>query len=138
MRGKLSKYSCRILVAEDDEDIQNLVRGILERAGAVQVLVVDDGDKPAFAVESAQKRNEPFDLLLFDINMPSQDGCSAAKEIRENGYSGLMMAMSLPTVPGEDEMSRHYGFDTYFDKSQGFKELVDRIVELFESKKASE
>jgi len=69
----------RILVAEDNEFNQSLIRTLLELRGA-QVVVVADG---AQAVQAAGE--QAYDLLMLDLHMPNTDGIAAARQIRQPG-----------------------------------------------------
>jgi two-component system phosphate regulon response regulator PhoB len=66
----------RILLAEDEPDIQLIVRIALEDAGH-DVVVVEDGQA---AVEQA--RAEPFDVMLLDVMMPRLDGIGACETLK--------------------------------------------------------
>jgi two-component system alkaline phosphatase synthesis response regulator PhoP len=65
-----------ILLAEDEPDIQLIVRIALEDAGH-QVAVVDDGQA---AVEHA--RAGRFDVVLLDVMMPRLDGLGACEQLK--------------------------------------------------------
>ena len=66
----------RVLLAEDNLVNQKVVTMMLQRRGH-EVIVVDNGKK---AVESF--RQETFDLVLMDIQMPEMDGFEALASIR--------------------------------------------------------
>jgi DNA-binding response OmpR family regulator len=66
----------KILLAEDEPDIQLVTRITLEDAGH-HVVVVDDGQA---AVERAYA--EPFDVLLLDVMMPRLDGLGACRQLK--------------------------------------------------------
>jgi CheY-like chemotaxis protein len=66
----------RILVAEDDDISQQVVRAALQTAGFA-VDVVEDG---AEAISAVQAR--AYDLVLMDIQMPNVDGLAATEHIR--------------------------------------------------------
>jgi CheY-like chemotaxis protein len=75
--GKVTGGSERILVAEDNRQVQNVLRRILERAG-YQVTTVDDG---ALAVE-AVKGGARFDAIILDAMMPNLGGREAYEQLR--------------------------------------------------------
>jgi two-component system, OmpR family, alkaline phosphatase synthesis response regulator PhoP len=66
----------RILLAEDEPDIQFVTRISLEDDGH-DIVVVDDG---LAAVERAQA--EPFDVVLLDVMMPRLDGLGACRQLK--------------------------------------------------------
>lgn len=66
----------KILLAEDEQDIQFVVRIALEDAGHT-IVAVEDGRA---AVEHA--RSEPFDAVLLDVMMPHLDGLGACKILK--------------------------------------------------------
>lgn len=68
----------KILIIDDEEDIQKILRIRFEQEGFV-VAVAEDGEKGVKAAEL-----ESPDLILLDIMMPKVDGYSCLKEIRKN------------------------------------------------------
>ncbi|MEK7868162.1 MAG: response regulator, partial [Candidatus Omnitrophota bacterium] len=66
----------KILIIDDEEDIQKLLKIRLEQEGFI-VITAGDGEK---GVKSAEL--EMPDLILLDIMMPIVDGYSCLKEIR--------------------------------------------------------
>ncbi|MBK9710335.1 MAG: response regulator [Kouleothrix sp.] len=66
----------KILLAEDEPDIQFVVQIALEDAGHL-VITVDDGQA---AVERA--RAERFDVVLLDVMMPRVDGLGACRQLK--------------------------------------------------------
>lgn len=68
----------KILVAEDNEVNQLVIKGLLSQLGMTPILA-NDGLK---ALESFKQSRSPFDLILLDIEMPELDGWQTAQQIR--------------------------------------------------------
>ena len=67
----------KILIAEDDQDIRELVVLTLQFSG-FDVVSVEDG---SLAVEKAQ--GQSFDLILMDVRMPRMKGYEACRRLKE-------------------------------------------------------
>ncbi|MEZ4593833.1 MAG: response regulator [Chloroflexota bacterium] len=67
----------KILIAEDDQDIRELVVLTLQ-FGGFDVTPVEDG---SLAVEKA--KSEAFDLILMDVRMPRMTGYEACRRLKE-------------------------------------------------------
>ena len=75
--GASSPSRLRILMAEDDDFYIKVALKLLSNKNA-DVFVAKNG---LMALEKA--KNEPFDMILMDIQMPVMDGITASKEIRK-------------------------------------------------------
>ena len=69
----------RILVVEDEPDIQNLIKTALRFTGGYDVLLASNGQE---AIEKAQQ--EQPDLILMDVMMPKMDGFQALRHLQEH------------------------------------------------------
>lgn len=69
----------RVLLAEDDADIQKVVRMSLKMRGVKEVAVTDNGEEClAKAAEFAP------DVILLDVMMPKLDGYATCRKLKEN------------------------------------------------------
>lgn len=109
------KLHCNILLAEDGEDNQRLIRHILERAGAT-VTVVEDGKAAVHSALAAQHLGKPFDVILMDMQMPLMDGASAVRHLRRQQYTGPIIALTAHVMTGERERYLAAGCDDYVSK----------------------
>ncbi|MGE0753008.1 MAG: response regulator [Variibacter sp.] len=64
----------RILIAEDEEALRDLVRRALTDAGHTVTTAADGGE----ALDILCREDDAFDLLLTDIKMPVMDGIALA------------------------------------------------------------
>ncbi|MBU0510810.1 MAG: response regulator [Chloroflexi bacterium] len=71
----------RILIAEDEPDIRNLITFTLRYAGHEVVAASDGVDAYEKAVELAEKGELP-DLILMDVRMPRMTGYEACERIK--------------------------------------------------------
>lgn len=77
----------RVLVADDEEPVRELVARVLARGGC-DVVAVRDG---AEAVEAESEGGEPFDVVILDMMMPRKTGVQAYREIaRRNNASRFL------------------------------------------------
>jgi signal transduction histidine kinase len=99
-----------ILLAEDSEDIQLLVRHILSQAGAS----VDVASNGRIALNKMSVHR--YDVVLMDIQMPEMDGFEAIKHIRALGYRTPIVALSAHAMTGDHEKALDLGFSHYLTK----------------------
>ncbi len=113
----------KILIAEDEAPLRNLVRMSLEATGH-HVATVNDGEEAlkAFAAEA-------FDLVIVDIMMPHVDGFGVCQQIRMQSDVPIIM---LTALGGADDMIKGFelGADDYIAKPFAFKEVQARIRAL--------
>ena len=113
----------KVLVADDDADLLELIAFTLTQAG---LLVIRAADGPTavrrFAEESA-------DLVVLDVNMPGLSGFQVCEAIRARSRVPVMML----TVRGEEEdlvRALGLGADDYLTKPFSPRTLLARIKAL--------
>jgi signal transduction histidine kinase/CheY-like chemotaxis protein len=105
-----SKFSGRVLVAEDTLTNQVLVKLLLRRMG-LEVTVAADGKE---AVDKALSGD--FDLILMDIQMPNMNGHEATRALREKGLATPIVALTAHAMKGDDKKCIESGCDDYLSK----------------------
>ena len=128
------KLDCRVLLAEDRPDNQRLIAGILEDAGATVIIVENGRDalQKAFDFQdspegSGDDSSWPFDVILMDMRMPVMDGYSATRRLRDEGYSGPIIALTAHAMVHDRQQCLDAGCDDYASKPIEPATLLDLV-----------
>jgi len=113
----------RILLADDNADMRDYVRRLLEQNG-YEVELVADG----LSALSAARRRQP-DLVLTDVMMPGLDGFGLLRELRADFLLGSVPVILLSARAGEEARieGMHAGADDYLIKPFSARELLARV-----------
>ncbi len=116
----------KILIAEDERDIRDLVSFTLNYKG-YQVVAVTNGEE---AVAAAQQQMP--DLILMDVRMPRMTGYEACKKIKADPQTEKIPVVFL-SAKGQDTEIRdgmEAGADEYLLKPFSPSELTEKVAEL--------
>jgi two-component system, OmpR family, response regulator MtrA len=116
----------RILVADDDVDIRELVEFKLTTMGH-DIVAVGDG---AAAIEAC--REEKPDLAVLDVMMPGVSGLDAIREIRADELLSDLPVILLTARAQESDVETGFdsGADDYITKPFSPRELAARVDAL--------
>jgi PAS domain S-box-containing protein len=124
-RSRRSARVLRVLVAEDNPTNQKLVSALLDQHGH-HVSIVNNG---RLAVERAAQ--EPFDIILMDVQMPEMSGLEATAAIREaerhTGQHIPIVALTARAMAGDREDCLTAGMDAYVSKPVRAEELFSTM-----------
>ena len=118
------KHPLRILIAEDNHINQIVLLRMLERLG-YRAAVANDGQEALHMLQQ-----QPYDLILMDVQMPNLDGTAATKLIHEQWPQGerpMIVAMTAYALKGDRERYLALGMDNYISKPIAVKKLVDAL-----------
>lgn len=119
-----SKDKIRVLVADDEPRLRELVRDLLERDG-YEVIEAADGEEAINAV----KNNPDIAVVILDVMMPEVDGWEACRRIRE--FSNLPVLMLTARAEEFDQlMGFESGADDYVTKPFSTQVLLKRVAAL--------
>ncbi len=109
----------RILVADDEQDIRDILRLLLEGEG-YEVLTAQSGQ------EVLECADDSIDLYLLDVNMPVMTGFAAAAELRKKYLAPIIF---LTAYGGESDkvMGFSVGADDYIEKPFSNMDVLLRI-----------
>ena len=112
--------SYKVLIADDEKEIRNLLRLYLENDGFI-VEEVATGAEVAGAIGSFKP-----DIVLLDVMMPGKDGIHVLKDIREVSNIPVMI-ISARTADAERILGLNVGADDYICKPFNPLEVVARV-----------
>ncbi|MFM2587780.1 response regulator transcription factor [Vibrio sp. TBV020] len=114
----------RILVVEDNEELQGILADFLEVKGAE----VDFASNGELGVNLALESE--FDAIILDVMMPKKDGFQAAQELREQGCTTPILM--LTALNGQQDLLSGFdsGIDDFVTKPFQFPELEVRLSAL--------
>ncbi len=117
----------RILVAEDNAVNSKLVVTLLSKRGHA-VTAVGDGREAVQAIETV---DEPFDVVVMDVQMPEMSGFEAASAIRQSeqgtGRHLPIVALTAHAMDGDRERGLASGMDGYLTKPIDVDQLVTTV-----------
>ena len=111
----------RILVAEDERDLNRLICQTLERAG-YSVDTCYDGEAALDNLLGAE-----YDCLLLDIMMPKKDGHAVLRAVRAQGGAVPVIFLTARDSVQDRIEGLDLGADDYLVKPFGMMEMVSRV-----------
>ena len=124
----------RLLLVEDEIDIQGFLRRSLQEAGYEVEVAPDAKTAEQLAVESR------FDILVVDLGLPDRDGISLILRLRELGLRAPVLILSARRSVDDRVRGLEQGGDDYLTKPFALAELLARLRNLLKrnSPQASE
>ncbi|HIY75587.1 MAG TPA: response regulator transcription factor [Candidatus Sphingobacterium stercorigallinarum] len=117
--------SQKILLAEDDPNLGELLKDYLELKGKFDVTLCTDGQEAMDAF-----RKETFDLCILDVMMPKKDGFSLGKDIRKINKTVPIIYATAKGMMEDKTQAFELGGDDYITKPFRVEELLLRINAL--------
>ncbi len=117
----------RVLVVEDNQLNQFLATTILEGKG----IVVETAGNGLEAIESV--KNQKFDLILMDIQMPYMGGIEATEKIRnEYQIATPIIALTAKALTGDEKRYHEAGMNDFLSKPFEPEILIQKIQKVLE------
>lgn len=129
LKSLQNKYSrahsiSKVLLVEDSVDNQLLVRLLLKRVG----ISVDFANNGAEGVEMAEA-NE-YDAVLMDMQMPVLDGYAATEQLRNDGYTKPIVALTAHAMLEDRTRILALGCDAHLTKPLDTRLLIETLNRL--------
>jgi signal transduction histidine kinase/CheY-like chemotaxis protein/ligand-binding sensor domain-containing protein len=120
------KFPMRILVAEDNPVNQKLTGRVLQKLGYTCEIAANGRE----AVEALKQ--DHFDLILMDVQMPEMDGMEATRQIRSQQIrKPIIIAMTANAMQGDREECLKAGMNDYISKPVKVEILMQMLEKSF-------
>lgn len=117
----MTKKNIRILLAEDDKNLGDILKTYLEAKGFPTVLCVNG----ELALDLFLREN--FDFVILDIMMPLKDGFTVAREIRKSDKKVPILFLSAKSMQEDILKGFQLGADDYITKPFSMEVLMMRM-----------
>jgi DNA-binding response OmpR family regulator len=114
----------RLLLVEDEVDIQSFLQRSLEEAGYIVESAHDGQSAERLAVENT------FDILIVDLGLPDQDGICLILRLRQLGVKAPVLILSARRSVDDRVRGLEQGGDDYLTKPFALAELLARLRNL--------
>lgn len=121
--------SSKILLVEDNEINQQIVKELLKESGIIVDIAVD-------GLEAIKKfeANEGYELILMDIQMPVLDGYEATKAIRVKDKQIPIIALTANAMREDTEKTKEAGMNKHLNKPISVDKLFETLLEFIPAK----
>jgi CheY-like chemotaxis protein len=122
-----------LLVEDNPADVEIARRALRETGGAVELIVVRDGQE---ALDYLLRRDRDGwrspDLILLDLNMPRLNGLEVLRQVRANAELAGVPVIVLTTSDRPEDVQQTYaaGATSYIEKPQDFGRFVEVLRTL--------
>lgn len=112
----------RIFIVEDDENVQDMLKIIFEKAG-YEIEISCDG-------QSVYDRQERWpDLFLLDKQLSGFDGLEICKFLKSNDQTRKIPVIMVSATPGIEPLARNAGADDFMEKPFNTNTLMNKIAQ---------
>ena len=111
----------KILVADDEQEIRNLLDHFLEGQG-YEVVLASDGNQ---ALKLAAEENPQ--LIILDIKMPGLDGLEVCKRLKEKEQTKLIPVIVITGFEDNKMQALDIGADDFVNKPFDMAEIYSRV-----------
>ena len=117
----------RILVVDDEEEIRNLLQGVLRDIGIVRVHLAENG---AMAWRRLSRSELDYDLVISDWLMPRMDGLELLNKMRKCGSKTPFMMLTVKVTVESVAAAKAAGVTIYLAKPFTYSDFSKKISAL--------
>jgi two-component system, NarL family, invasion response regulator UvrY len=120
----------KVLIADDHPLLREGLKLILEETEDIRVAEeASDGEEVLDRL-----KNNSFDVMVLDINMPKKSGFEVLEELKARGNTIPVLILSTYSEDEYIDLAIKKGAGGYLTKEQAPEKLIDAIRDLFKNK----
>jgi len=120
------RESARILVVDDDADILDALRFMLEDEG-YEVETAERADH----AEALPAANDPLpDLIILDVLLSGKDGRTICQTLKSDSITRTIPVLMISAHPGARQSVMEAGADAFLAKPFSVDAILDTVVDL--------
>ncbi len=128
--GQLDGHQLRVLVVDDEPINQFFIKGVLVKQLSCNPDIVNNGEQ---AVEAC--REQEYDLVFMDCQMPILDGYSATERIRQLELKQpVVVALTGNTSAEDKRRASDAGMDVFLEKPVSSRTILKTVSEFLEAR----
>lgn len=116
MAKKDGQGKLKVLVADDNSTNIEVVSRMLKLEEVYDVTIAKDGQEAFDLVKATMEKNESFDVIFMDVQMPNVDGLQSTRLIREMGYTSPIVALTAFSEESNVRECINSGMDEFLAK----------------------
>lgn len=116
MASKADQGKLRVLVADDNSTNIEVVSRLLQLEDVYDVTIAKDGQEAYDLVKDNMEKNQRFDVIFMDIQMPNLDGLQSTRLIRKMGYSAPIVALTAFSEESNVKECMESGMNEFLSK----------------------
>ena len=123
----------KVLVVEDSHITRNLIATAIEEGTGAKVIQADSG----FSALKIIPAEGPFDLMVFDINMPDINGLELVRFVRQSEHLKHIPVIIVSTEGKETDIKRGFeaGANDYIVKPFRTEDLIEVVKKYLSGEK---
>ncbi|RDA82979.1 hypothetical protein CP532_4464 [Ophiocordyceps camponoti-leonardi (nom. inval.)] len=129
----------RVMVADDNSTNVEVVSRMLKLEDVYDVTIAKDGQEAYELVKANMEREQDFDVIFMDIQMPNLDGLQSTRLIRQMGYVAPIVALTAFSEESNIRECRESGMNDFIAKPirrPALKKVLAAILEEVETGKS--
>lgn len=109
----VDRQNLEVLIVEDDNLSARLVESVIKTMGVSKVEIAVDGSK---ALSKVKLKQQPYDLIISDLDMPIMNGLDFVKAIRADYPSTTIVMLTAHTDTKAFNEAKRLGVEYFFMK----------------------